>query len=69
MWNQYLKKLSHILENATNKFDPHEVGIYLVSFDEVTPILIQFNEHQTLQQIKWYGRRHICTEHADYKKS
>jgi ABC-type branched-subunit amino acid transport system substrate-binding protein len=55
MWNQYLKKLSYILENATNKFDPHEVGIYLVSFDEVTPILIQSNEHQTLQQVKWYG--------------
>jgi ABC-type branched-subunit amino acid transport system substrate-binding protein len=55
MWNQYLKKLSYILENATNKFDPHEVGIYLVSFDEVTPILIQSNEHQTLQEVKWYG--------------
>jgi branched-chain amino acid transport system substrate-binding protein len=55
MWNQYLKKLSHILENATHKFDPREVGIYLVSFDEVTPILIQSNEHQTLQQVKWYG--------------
>jgi branched-chain amino acid transport system substrate-binding protein len=55
MWNQYLKKLSHILDNATHKFDPHEVGIYLVSFDEVTPILIQSNEHQTLQQVKWYG--------------
>jgi branched-chain amino acid transport system substrate-binding protein len=55
MWNQYLKKLSHILENATHKFDPREVAIYLVSFDEVTPILIQSNEHQTLQQVKWYG--------------
>lgn len=55
MWNQYLKKLSHILENSTRTFEPHEVGIYLVSFDEVTPILIQSNEHQTLQQVKWYG--------------
>ncbi|HEX7275076.1 MAG TPA: penicillin-binding protein activator, partial [Nitrososphaeraceae archaeon] len=55
MWNQYLKKLSHILDNTTHKFEPHEVGIYLVSFDEVTPILIQSNEHQTLQQVKWYG--------------
>jgi branched-chain amino acid transport system substrate-binding protein len=55
MWNQHLKKLSHILDNTTHKFEPHEVGIYLVSFDEVTPILIQSNEHQTLQQVKWYG--------------
>jgi branched-chain amino acid transport system substrate-binding protein len=55
MWNQHLKKLSHILDNTTHKFEPHEVGIYLVSFDEVTPILIQSNEHQTLQQVRWYG--------------
>jgi ABC-type branched-subunit amino acid transport system substrate-binding protein len=55
MWNQYLKKLSQILENTTLKFEPHEVGIYLVSFDEVTPILIQSNEHQTLHHVKWYG--------------
>jgi branched-chain amino acid transport system substrate-binding protein len=55
MWNQYLKKLSHILENATHIVDPRHVGIYLVSFDEVTPILIQSNEHQALQQVKWYG--------------
>ena len=55
MWNQYLKKLSHILENATRTIDPRHVGIYLVSFDEVTPILIQSNEHHALQQVKWYG--------------
>jgi len=55
MWNQYLKKLSKILENATHTFEPREIGIYLVSFDEVTPILIQSNEHQILQQVKWYG--------------
>jgi branched-chain amino acid transport system substrate-binding protein len=55
MWNQYLKELSRILDNTTHKFAPHEVGIYLVSFDEVTPILIQSNEHQTLQKVKWYG--------------
>jgi branched-chain amino acid transport system substrate-binding protein len=55
MWNQYLKKLSHILENATHTIDPQHIGIYLVSFDEVTPILIQSNEHQALQQVRWYG--------------
>ena len=55
MWNQYLKKLSNILENATHQFDAQKVGIYLVSFDEVTPILIQSNEHPILQKVKWYG--------------
>jgi branched-chain amino acid transport system substrate-binding protein len=55
MWNQYLKKLSNILENTTHQFDAQKVGIYLVSFDEVTPILIQSNEHPILQKVKWYG--------------
>ena len=55
MWNQYLKKLSNILENTTHQFDAQKVGVYLVSFDEVTPILIQSNEHPILQKVKWYG--------------
>jgi ABC-type branched-subunit amino acid transport system substrate-binding protein len=55
MWNQYLKKLSNILENTTHQFNAQKVGIYLVSFDEVTPILIQSNEHPILQKVKWYG--------------
>ena len=55
MWNQYLKKLSNILENTTHQFDAQKVGIYLVSFDEVTPILIQSNEHPILHKVKWYG--------------
>jgi branched-chain amino acid transport system substrate-binding protein len=53
MWNQYLKKLSHILENATLTIDRQHIGIYLISFDEVTPILIQSNEHQASQQVRW----------------
>lgn len=53
MWNQYLKKLGNILENATHQFDAQKAGIYLVSFDEVTPILIQSNEHPILQKVKW----------------
>jgi ABC-type branched-subunit amino acid transport system substrate-binding protein len=55
MWNQHLKKLSNIVENTTHQFDAQKVGIYLVSFDEVTPILIQSNEHPILQKVKWYG--------------
>lgn len=55
MWNQHLKKLSNIVDNTTHQFDAQKVGIYLVSFDEVTPILIQSNEHPILQKVKWYG--------------
>lgn len=55
MWNQYLKKLNNIVENTTQSFAPGKVGVYLASFDEVTPILIQSNEHQILHKVKWYG--------------
>jgi branched-chain amino acid transport system substrate-binding protein len=55
MWNQYLKKLSNIVENTTQSFAPGKVGVYLASFDEVTPILIQSNEHEILHKVKWYG--------------
>ncbi len=47
--------MSIILENTTHQFDAQKVGIYLVSFNEVTPILIQSNEHPILQKVKWYG--------------
>jgi hypothetical protein len=55
MWNQYLKKLSYIVENSTSLINPREVGIYLVAYDEVTPILIQSNEFNFLDSIRWYG--------------
>ena len=32
MWNQYLKKLSYIVENSTSLINPREVGIYLVAY-------------------------------------
>jgi branched-chain amino acid transport system substrate-binding protein len=55
MWNQHLKKLSYIVENSTSLINPREVGIYLVAYDEVTPILIQSNEFNFLDNVRWYG--------------
>jgi ABC-type branched-subunit amino acid transport system substrate-binding protein len=55
MWNQHLKKLSSIVESSISQFNPREVGVYLVAYDEVTPILIQSNEFDSLNKIRWYG--------------
>ena len=55
MWNQHLKKLSSIVESSISQFNPREVGTYLVAYDEVTPILIQSNEFDSLDKIRWYG--------------
>ena len=32
-----------------------KVGVYLVSYDEVVPILIQAQNHPMLDRVKWYG--------------
>ncbi len=55
MWNQDLKKLNFLVENATSKTPINSVGVYLIGFDEVIPILIQANEHKILDKVKWYG--------------
>jgi ABC-type branched-subunit amino acid transport system substrate-binding protein len=31
------------------------VDVYLISDDEVTPIMIQANEHTILDQVRWFG--------------
>ena len=55
MWNQHLKKLNSIVESSISKINPREVGVYLVAYDEVTPILIQSNEFGPLDKVRWYG--------------
>lgn len=55
MWNQDLKQLSQLVENQTKKVGNDYVGVYLISYDEVTPIMIQANEHKILDKVRWFG--------------
>ncbi len=55
MWNQDLKRIDSIVENAINKATKNSVAVYLIGFDEVIPILIQANEHKHLDKVRWYG--------------
>lgn len=55
MWNQDLKQLSQLVEHQTNKVGNDSVGVYLISYDEVTPIMIQANEYKSLDKVRWFG--------------
>jgi hypothetical protein len=41
MWNEDLEKLRKIVSDAVKKYGVKFVAVYAVSFDEITPILIQ----------------------------
>ena len=55
MWNQDLKQLSQLVEHRTKKVGNDSVVVYLISYDEVTPIMIQANEHKSLDKVRWFG--------------
>jgi hypothetical protein len=40
MWNKDLERLSVLVSDAVEKYGVNSVGVYVISFDEITPILI-----------------------------
>ena len=63
MWNQDLEKLSKIVSDAVGKYGVKSVAVYVVSFDEITPILIQSPLHEILEKVRWYGSDSIAQNH------
>ena len=55
IWNQQLSSLSSKLIQAIAQYGSDKVGVYLVAFDEVVPILIQAQDHPEFSRVKWYG--------------
>jgi branched-chain amino acid transport system substrate-binding protein len=55
IWNQQLSSLSSKLIQAIAQYGADKVGVYLVAFDEVVPILIQAQDHPEFSRVKWYG--------------
>ena len=46
--------MNHEVSQAIEQHGAGKVGVYLVSFDEVVPILIQAHNHPVLDSVKWY---------------
>ena len=63
MWNQDLEKLSMIVSDAVRRYGVNSVAVYVISFDEITPILIQSPLHEILEKVRWYGSDSIAQNH------
>jgi branched-chain amino acid transport system substrate-binding protein len=63
MWNQDLEKLSAIVSDAVRKYGVNSVAVYVISFDEITPILIQAPLFDILDKVRWYGSDSIAQNH------
>jgi hypothetical protein len=55
IWDQEHKSLNHKVSKAVEQYGADKVGAYLVSYDEVVPILIQAQNHPMPGRVKWYG--------------
>jgi branched-chain amino acid transport system substrate-binding protein len=54
-WEQELRKLAASVNDAVSKNGADKVGVYLIAFDEVVPIMIQSERHPDLGLVRWYG--------------
>jgi len=55
VWEQNLKSLTAKVNGAVKQYGGDKVGVYIVAFDEIAPIMIQADRHPELSQVKWYG--------------
>jgi ABC-type branched-subunit amino acid transport system substrate-binding protein len=63
MWNQDLEKLSIFVSDDIKKYGVNAVGVYVISYDEITPILIQSPLYEILEKVRWYGSDSIAQNH------
>jgi ABC-type branched-subunit amino acid transport system substrate-binding protein len=47
--------MSSQVRKATSEYDSNIVGVYVISYGELVPILIQAPSHEGLNNINWYG--------------
>lgn len=55
VWEQDLKSLTAKVNDAVRQYGSGRVGVYIVAFDEIAPIMIQADRHPELSNVKWYG--------------
>jgi ABC-type branched-subunit amino acid transport system substrate-binding protein len=55
VWEQELRALTSKVNSAVSQYGADKVGVYIVAFDEIVPIMIQANRHPELQSVRWYG--------------
>ncbi len=63
MWNEDLERLNSIVAEEIKKYGNKSVGVFIISYDEITPILIQSPMYYSLSNIRWYGSDSIAQNH------
>ena len=63
MWNKDLERLDSIVSEAIKKYGNKSVGVFIISYDEITPILIQSSMYHSLGNVRWYGSDSIAQNH------
>ncbi|MGD1836250.1 MAG: penicillin-binding protein activator [Nitrososphaeraceae archaeon] len=65
-WGQELITLTSKVQELSITYPLNEIGIYVISFDEIIPILSQANSHPLLEQVRWYGNE--ATNNKKYEQ-
>jgi branched-chain amino acid transport system substrate-binding protein len=60
MWDQQLKKLNTDVSDAVKRYGVNSVAVYIISYDEIAPILIQAQNYDMLTKVRWYGSDSIA---------
>jgi branched-chain amino acid transport system substrate-binding protein len=55
IWEQNLRLLAEKVGEVGELHGADSVGVYVVAFDEIVPILIQADRHPELAAARWYG--------------
>jgi branched-chain amino acid transport system substrate-binding protein len=55
MWDNTLKTLEKRVESALSNHTQEQIGVFMVSLDEVTPLFIQAYNHPILSKLRWFG--------------
>ena len=54
-WGQELITLNSKVKELAAEYPLNQIGVYLIAFDEIIPILSQANSHPLLEKVRWYG--------------
>lgn len=55
MWDNTLKTIEKKVVSALSDHSQEQIGVFMVSLDEVTPLLIQAYNHPILSKVRWFG--------------
>jgi branched-chain amino acid transport system substrate-binding protein len=55
MWDNTLKAIEKRVVSALSNHSQEQIGVFMVSLDEVTPLLIQAYNHPILSKVRWFG--------------